>query len=400
MGVNLASSEGGILSNDMNFSLFEIDEGSPAKPAKSKSAGSVSSSTLQKEGILPATGDNHNFAGQHFDINVSQGSSYDSGLSLVDVKNEYPWALNDKSSREDVPAIFLIEYQITGGQIQNALNYWQKNLSGAATGIVNSMLGTANGSTADNNPYEGLYRATKTGFSYLLPYFGSGRRELNSEWAVGRGTEDAIAQTKGLITNNIEVGTSTIGWATNFLEWGKVAVESAVPSMGAEQVEIWESVGRQGVTVQFDLLNTISLEQTIKNYELISLLSYQNTYFRHNIMLSYPPVIYEYFIPGVRSCPVATMDVKIEDLGSKRKITSNNTAINNKIFPDAYRVTLTLKDKVAESRNVLKGFFDDDIVSAIDSTGITNQQIANNALNSAVNTFLGKTFLGNQKQHP
>ncbi len=337
----------------MNFSLFEVDDGSPAKPAKARSGSHINKSTIEGEGISALS------------------DRFDSGLSLVDVKNEYAWTLNDRSSRADVPAIFLVEYQITGGQIQNALNYWQKNLilqaGDVATAFGNAGIDSGTGASADTNPYEGLYRAKKTGFAYSFPYFSSQRRSQKGSWTSDDDIQDAITQTKGIITHGGLIDKS-VTKATSYLALGTAVTKSLVPHMGAEKAEIWESMDKQSITVQFDLLNTVSVEQTIKNYELISLLSYQNTYFRHNILLSYPPVIYEYLIPGVRSCPVATMDVEIEDLGNKRRVDSTNQSLNKKIFPDAYRVTLTLHDKVAESRNVLRGFFDDDIVSAIDST--------------------------------
>lgn len=340
----------------MNFSLFDIDEGNPARPAKNKAGSSTANGTQ----ITEAGGGGSFGQFANFSTTVPGtilGSSFDSGLSLVDVKNEYAWALNDKSAREDVPGIFLIEYQITGGQIQNALNYWQKNISqlgkvGSETRGMNSITGNS----ADSNPYEGLYRAKKTGFSYSFPYFSSRHREQQGTWTGDSDIENAVAQAQGAVQHAHFIGRS-VGAATTMGNFIKATVKSLVPHMGAESAETWTSMGKQTVTVQFDLLNTVSIEQTIKNLELINLLSYQNTYFRHNILLSYPPVIYEYIIPGIRSCPVATMDVVIEDLGAQREIQSKDKRLNGVIFPDAYKVVLTLHDKVAESRNILKGFF-------------------------------------------
>lgn len=370
----------------MNFSLFQVDEGSAAKPAKPSKGGSSGTAGLRGEGISDS-------------YDSQAGSFGDKGLSLVDVKNEYSWTLNDKSSRTDVPAIFLIEYQITGGQIQNAVNYWQKNLSlQTGEGIANAITEQGHGETADTNPYQGLYKAAPTGFSYLLPYFSSFRRELGGEWSGDSAIGDAASTIQQMVTQAKWVGKGMAAAAVGAAGAYKIA-KSLVPHMGAEKAKIWQSMNEQSVTVQFDLLNTVSVEQTIKNYEFISLISYQNTYFRHNIMLSYPPVMYEYLIPGVRACPAATMNVSIEDLGNKRKINSSNGVMNQKIFPEAYRVTLTLKDLVAESRNVLKGFFDEDVVSAVDKTN-DQTSMANAFRDLAETTKKGFAAAGNALSGP
>ena len=292
---------------------------------------------------------------------------------VVDVVREYSWAMNDSQwSRDDVPVIELREFQVTGGQLQAAAGYWLKQTIGLAQDV-----GGAIGSDATNNflnglqddrpsPYDGLYRAIPTNFSYRLPFFNNYHTSNNQTWT---------AQNEALSFANA-VGSATTH-AKSFLNSGfgalvggiagEVIKSAAGPSVGMENQELWSNTNVQTYAVQFDLLNTVSPQETKKNYDLVNLLVYQNAYYRRNIMLSYPPCIYEVNIPGVRRCPVAVIEnVTVMDIGAKRLYRSNtNDPLNNIIFPDAYRVELRIRELVPESRNIIEGMLIDRPVTAI-----------------------------------
>jgi hypothetical protein len=322
---------------DTDFDLFTIDASNPARPAK------------------PA------------------------GDSFIDVVREYSWTLNERESREDVPYMLLWEYQITGGQLQQAANYWMKNLTlDAVSDVLNAALGNDLKEDAKNNPYQGLYRAEPTGFSYSLPYFDLKRRSLDNAWSDDTAFEQAMASVGQILTHSGFLK-GALGTAQTVKAFGGAViggVRSTVPHMGAESPQVWQSTTRQAMNVQFDLLNTVSMEQTLKNYELVSLLSYQNTYYRRNIILAYPPVIYEYLIPGVKHMPCAIIsNITVEDIGHKRRVDIPGSKLTNKILPDAFRITIQLTDLVAESRNILKGLFTTELVTSIE----TNANLAANA---------------------
>ena len=83
---------------------------------------------------------------------------------------------------------------------------------------------------------------------------------------------------------------------------------------------------------------------------------------RRNLMLSYPPCIYEVEIPGVRHCPAAFIsNFKVKDMGHKRYIDGTQ-------YPDAYRVSISINEMLPESRNIYKGVDENDTVTAIIDT--------------------------------
>ena len=340
------------MAQQTDFDLFEIDKNNPARPAKPKGGGA--------------------------------------SAGLVDVTGNYYWVLNEPAARQDVPSIVLTEYQITGGQLQQAANYWIKNLTlNALSDIVNAIFENPD-NNPETNPYQGLYRAEKTNFTYYFPYFEHLRRKLGNEWSEDDGSIEKAADQIGNIVTHSGGGKliNKIRNVTTITTVARGLVGSVVPNMGAESPEIWSKTSKQTVTVQFDLLNTISFEETIRNFELVNLLSYQNTYYRKNIMLSYPPVIYEYIIPGVKHCPAAVIaDLQIDDIGHKRVLLDNGQTGKGqkyvgKTFPDAFRISIALRDLVAESRNILNGLFTGDLVTAIEKNSgqqVNNQSFANQA---------------------
>lgn len=331
---------------------------------------------------------------------------------VVDVVREYSWAMNDsQQSRDDVPVIELREFQVTGGQLQAAAGYWLKQTVGLAQDVGGVLASDAtnnflNGLQSGNrpSPYDGLYRAIPTNFSYRLPFFNNYHTSNKQMWSAANEAlsfMNAVGSATSHAKNLMESGLGALVGGIA----GEVVKSAMGPAVGMENQELWNNTNVQTYTVQFDLLNTVSPQETLKNYDLVNLLVYQNAYYRRNIMLSYPPCIYEVNIPGVRRCPVAVIEVvNVIDLGAKRLYRSNtNDPLNNIIFPDAYRVELSIRELVPESRNIIEGMLIDQPVVAISTSSLAED--AAPAWNAAKRTYnqvansVGE-FFGNNTQTP
>ena len=287
---------------------------------------------------------------------------------VVDVVSEYPWTVNDpaNAARETVPYIEMTEYQITSGQLQTSLYYWVRGIRDGVEEIGSYLEGgfDEQGGSVTNNPYDGLYRADPTGFTYRLPFFGNYNHNIDNMWSDENSMGRAISNLQHIIGYGI--GVSIFDTAKKAAAIGSGiagVVGSLFPNTGAESPKSWNGGTDASYQVSFDLLNTLRPEDITRNWELCFLLGYQSMHWRRNLLLSYPPCIYEITIPGVRYCPAATIsNLVIEDLGHKR-------IYNGRSYPDAYRVTIAITELVTESRNIYKGIDDGNKITAIRSTG-------------------------------
>ena len=281
---------------------------------------------------------------------------------VVDVVGEYPWTINDNASagREIVPRIILTEYQITTGALQNGLVYWSKfgpeTLGDGIVGLGRDALGKPPAARdAGPSPYDGLYQADPTNFSYEFPFFGTYNHEISNEWKDDVSLAKAYTNVKSLV--------GTTGGVFEALSKHAMTIAGSIyPNVGAETPQVWEGTTDASYSFQFDLLNTISHEDARRNWELCFLLGHQTMHHRRNLMLSYPPCIYEVEIPGVRHCPAAFIsNFKVKDMGHKRYIDGTQ-------YPDAYRVSISINEMLPESRNIYKGVDENDTVTAIIDT--------------------------------
>ena len=192
-------------------------------------------------------------------------------------------------------------------------------------------------------PYEGLYSLTPTAFTYFLPYFEN----------------DAF--------NRIE--SSYVDMSAPGLDAMKTAREATSsfsrllsPGQYIETPKMFalSDANAQQIDIKFPLLNTLSFEGAVKNYQLLWLLTFQNTPQRVTKSVVEMPRMYDVHIPGVAFMKYAYIQsMKVDFIGVRRRVTipmprgTDNPAQAEVIMPDAYQVTITLKSTIMNANNMM-----------------------------------------------
>lgn len=342
----------------------------------------------------------------------------------IDVVNDFQWTISPKTSREDVPVVYLTEKRLiansnisniansifatveTGKNLANSIGNTLSNpLNAAASTSVGARVAADGSKVVDvaksavenvlqsdvfqqisksasvvgefinNNfdrpskfnsslaPYDQLYATEPTGFNYKLPYFND--EFLSTKVAFSQGQSPGLLGGLAGIASNIAEGLSEIAGS---LQPGVYIEKSKVFSMGDSG---------NNITVNFPLLNTKSLEDIPKNWQLIFGLIYQNKPGRYTRSVIDVPVIYELLIPGMTYMPYCYVSsLAVNFVGSRRimslPIPSDKGGTINAIIPDAYNVSITFTGMNEETRNFMYASIHDTVtVGSIPNTTIT-----------------------------
>lgn len=345
---------------------------------------------------------------------AATGQSSENIVDHIDVVNNFAWTQSPKSSRDDVPVLFLTEKKIqTNPQLNQIANNMfvlgekvQRGMAGGydpkamvsgsksamirsgdaaagflttsettsdfAEGVQQSVTTTANeteslineqldklSDTPDGHvltPYEQLYYTKNTGFMYSIPYLEQQGKRVQNQFGGGEGSQSAL-----------------LGAASNFIKAGANIAKGlniADPGTYIEQPELYNFQGRQkSYTVKFPLINTNSFQDVVQNWQLIWMLVYQNTPNRLTRDLIDPPCIYEANLDGTWYSKYAYISqLSVDFIGATRKMSipllneyapsAGGASITGDIsietiIPDAYEVTMTIVDIFGETRNML-----------------------------------------------
>lgn len=333
-------------------------------------------------------------------------------VSCLDVVSDFYWTYSKKSSREEVPTIYLKEKRLKTNALVSQLKYslgYAAAEAGTAAGKIHSLIDSIDGKenffsdifsaisnttisaatsltnaiskllpedenpTLKNSPalrpYQGLYITEPTNWEFLFPYFED-KFDTQGNQFTSEGTTNAfssIFQGASNILNEISEIAGSIANPTNitYIERAKFF---NFPTDGEE------------ISFSFPLINTgtVSYDDVINNWQLIFLLLYNNKPGRLSPTQIEQPVIYEVEIPGVKYLPfcyISSIDIKFQ--GSRRELpikilhneqktevaagssdihniqnTTNIKSINT-IVPDAYTVTITLKSMLGDTKNFM-----------------------------------------------
>ena len=128
--------------------------------------------------------------------------------------------------------------------------------------------------------------------------------------------------------------------------------------LGVEFPKQWK--GSHGIAeYKFSIIlhNTMSLQSTQQNWALVTLLTYNNSYNRRNLILQDAPALYKVEIPGVRYSPASIMkNISVNMLGQMRKYSPQEllgSSGGEIIMPEAYQIDIEMQDLFAESRQLL-----------------------------------------------
>jgi len=307
----------------------------------------------------------------------------------VNVVMDYSWTLSPKTARADVPYLELIEYKITndvmlqqvlytlaaaGGEVVKTYTDLQKRVSGELTKnseSTNNSQATGNSSTVTkisellgvtDNPYAGLYDLEPTGWSYILPYFDKLNHNIGGNWStpdgggvIGKTIKEVTDQVGG-VTQDINKVVSLLGSTTGVVD--------ARPGTYIEQAKQYKFTAQgPSYSVQFDLYNTTSIDDVIRNWELCFLLMYNILPNRKSKTVFDPPPLYEVTIPGVRKSPVSFIrGMKVDFLGATRIMDLDVGGFENStrtIVPDGYSITIDFEDVLPESKNFMNSLVDE-----------------------------------------
>lgn len=359
--------------------------------------------------------------------------------TVIDVKGDFSWALQKNLSRVDVPTLFLREQLV---EISSALQnfryavgnnapllvgkfageqFLSKVVGGAAgsagrgasltgkaaavavgagaglaTRALQNPLNKLTGTGANKEylePYGGLYQTKETGFKYALPYLETAVENISNSWALQGEEFKGVSSGEPGVTSSSEKLADLLNKVG---AGGQSDMTSLISNIAAaaynEKPRTWSYDAQFNFSVRFPLYNTVDWENTKKNFEFVTLLTYQNLPNRLSPTLLDPPVIYEAYVPGILYTPYCYISsLNIKSIGSTRDlkmplaVVGTNATLSNlnlkqnalqnvnvkparnvggtvpegadnieisALIPDAYEVEITFASVVGKSQNL------------------------------------------------
>jgi hypothetical protein len=294
--------------------------------------------------------------------NLKKDGSYKYGENnndLFDVVMDYAWTLTNKSNRQKVPFIQMIEYEQDVSTLYAQLAYWTSALKPSDTG-------------KNINPYENLYHALPTGAMFRFPYFEDYDHSIGQAWE----------KTKGLA--DFAIADKLLNLAGNIAKALQIA-----PGTTVNQPQVWKGPSNaNSYNITFKLFNTNNEEDISKNITLKRRLQMSTLHDQRSSILSSPPAIFEVSIPGIRYSPAAVISqLIVSNVGQMNLWNGANV-------PDAYEFNIQILELVTESRQILDSSISGDYNKV---KAITNQKSpeAEEALSSNVGTVNPQTGSAN-----
>jgi hypothetical protein len=192
-------------------------------------------------------------------------------------------------------------------------------------------------------PYEGLYSLEPTQFTYYLPYFENDAfNRVESSYA-------------DMTTPGLDAMRGAREFTSNFSKLLAPGQYIESPKMFA-----LSDANAPRIDIKFPLLNTLSFEGAVRNYQLLWLLTFQNTPQRVTKSVVELPRMYDVHIPGVTFMKFAYIEsMKVDFIGVRRRVTipmpqcPNNPTTAEVVMPDAYQVTISLKSTIMNANNMM-----------------------------------------------
>ena len=351
---------------------------------------------------------------------VNQRGAYSLELEKkghVNVVMDYAWTVQPKSSRIDVPYIFMIERKLTNDVMIQQLLY---NLSAAAdlgSGTTTEFLGKLRESITDEkeqgegeqggknknevtktnsgddklqsrvnqllsseNPYAGLYSLEDTGWSYILPFFSGENRNISGDWGEPEGS-GIVGGLLKMASESISQVATDVNKLVSALGAGVGETDSVRPGTYIERAKQYK-FNAQGpsYSVNFNLYNTGKIQDVIDNWELCFALMYNLLPNRRSKTVFDPPPLYEIEIPGVRRSPASFIKgMQVNFLGATRLMDLDVAGETIRtIVPDAYSVKIDIEDVLPESKNFMQSIFEskEKVSVTLNSSGETVSRTA------------------------
>jgi hypothetical protein len=248
----------------------------------------------------------------------------------IDILNNFRW--KNMGPATEVPYLIATEYELDFGS-------WTSNL---AT-VLQSANALANNKNLD--AYLKLYAGHTTGFNYTFPWLikdGDNIRTISNTWDKSEGLF------KGLVA-----GVK----ASNVLQRSVGTVTGAfTPAVGIEEIKEFKETNPEEITISFPLYNTKNVKDAYANYSFVALFTFQNLKTRTSFLTYIPPKLYtldSYAFGGLYWPICYVSNLKIDSIGTGRVL--NDISNYPIIVPEAYKVTITFKQLLANSSNIFAG---------------------------------------------
>lgn len=308
------------------------------------------------------------------------------GSGVIDIVNDFNWTLTPKEGREEVPPMFVKEYQQTAGQLVASLIYIYK-------------LGLNGITLAGTNTAEQLYRykylAKETGWTYYMPYFNQKKYTRETGFS-DENSNNPFKSIQSLGEKTIQGFTGRGGQGRPFGIFAEAAaiftaatqtIDRLIPGkLNLDLPKFWTGTTEGSYEVSFDLFNTGTQQDIINNRNFCEIITRNNTQSRRNAMITDPVCIYSIDCPDVVSMPAAWIsNLNITNLGNTRLIEGLFNG-GDKVIPEAYRVKIVFQSLLQPSRQIMQGLDDGATVEAI-----TQDANINNKIQGALKTMLTNT---------
>lgn len=197
----------------------------------------------------------------------------------------------------------------------------------------------------------GLYTLNSTQFEYIFPYLEDRAMDASPRF------ESFDSVLKSSIARGVAGGVGKM--VQGELMFG---AEMSQPGVYVEQPQLMDisSSSSSDVTVSFPLLNTLSYENAVKNYQLLWLLAFQNKPYRESKTIVSPAKVYRVYIPGIKYVHFAHIsNLSVDFLGVRRTVRIPMPTVAgtpdqvNVVMPDAYRVSITFKSLTTDMGNFM-----------------------------------------------
>jgi len=248
-----------------------------------------------------------------------------------------------------------------------------KNAYAQVSNAIGNTFADDNNSTVNSSPwlapYRNLYLTDPTGWVYVLPYFNNNQTTQSNSFADSGETGFGKQETLGV---GAAVATGIAG--------ALASLNSPAQITYIEKAKFYNyPTEGEDITVEFPLINTgnVTYDDVVRNWQFLFLLVYQNRPGKTSQNTVDQPVIYQVEVPGNKFFPFCYIQsLNIEFMGSRREMNitvPSNTSVSSDlglagqaigsqvssvsipaIIPDAYKVTISLKSMIANSKNFMQ----------------------------------------------
>lgn len=301
---------------------------------------------------------------------------------LINVCNNFDWSptpyTNAGFDKQLIPYADITEYRLNNDAIARSILYFATATLSAGNTTINGIWQQLGGNSNVNmlntvsdffqagaakilpldrtgaadltssewmKPYEGLYCLTPTNFRYLFPYF------------------DNVAMNKIAASyRDVTELSNTVGYAAQIGDFAANFARIISPGQYVERPKIFDPAASSlpSITISFPLLNTLSFDSAVKNYQLLWLLAFQNVPQRVTKTLIELPKLYEVNVPGVSNLKFCYMEsLDIDFIGNRRRVRipmPAGSGLEGQIYatmPDAYNVKMTFRSLIMNSGNLM-----------------------------------------------